>query len=183
MNGVFVLSQGQLVVDTDLTIQGNGPANTVIDGDHADRVFLVDPNGTLTMTSVTVRNGAATELGGSPMAIGPARGGGILNLGSLSVTDSIVTANTVSATGEERSFGFTAAYGAGIFSAGTLMLSNSTVSANRAASHVSQPGVTLRVSVPASSSCTRSASPTPRSAATRLKQRARQHVRKAVASS
>ena len=92
----------------DLTIQGNGAANTIIDGGGIDRVFHVCPSGgcanTVTFTGVTIRNGNTDY------------GGGILNWGTLNVqTGSTVSANT-------------AVHGGGITNYGTLnVLKGSTI--------------------------------------------------------
>ena len=66
----------------DLIIQGNGAANTIIDGGGIDRVFHVCPGGgcvdTVTLTGVTIRNG---NTGG---------GGGIYNQATLHILHSII---------------------------------------------------------------------------------------------
>ena len=71
----------------DLTIQGNGAANTIIDGGGIDRVLHVCPGGgctnSVTLQGVTIRNGS---IGGY--------GGGIYNRGNLTVDNSIVSGNT-----------------------------------------------------------------------------------------
>jgi fibronectin-binding autotransporter adhesin len=60
----------------DLTIQGNGVANTIIDGGGIDRVFHVCPGGactnTVTISGVTIRNGKP----------GLGAGGGVYNNGA-----------------------------------------------------------------------------------------------------
>jgi len=68
----------------DLIIQGNGVANTVIDGGGIDRVFHVCPGGscanTVTFNGVTIQNGRSLGLGG-----------GILNSGAtLNVQNSTI---------------------------------------------------------------------------------------------
>ncbi len=99
----------------DLTIQGNGAAKTIIDGDEIDRVFHVCPDGGCTNTvifnGVTIQNGKLVSSGG----------GGILNVGSTTM----VHGSTVSAN--------TAYGGGGIYNAGgTTTVDGSTVSANTA---------------------------------------------------
>jgi hypothetical protein len=99
----------------DLTIQGNGAANTIIDGGGIDRVFHIYPGGvctnTVTLTGVTIRNGSVTGTGG-----------GICNAaGTTTVDGSTVSANKAGS------------YGGGIYNwAGTTTVNGSTVSANKA---------------------------------------------------
>jgi hypothetical protein len=88
-----------------LTIQGNGAANTIIDGGGIDRVFHVCPSGgcanTVTFNSVTIRNGS---VGGY--------GGGIYNRAStVTVDGSLVSANA-------------ATYGGGIYTRAKLTIQN-----------------------------------------------------------
>jgi len=98
-----------------LTIQGNGAANTIIDGGGIDRVFHIYPGGgctnTVTLSGVTIRNGSVTGAGG-----------GIYNAaGTTTVDGSTVSANKAGS------------YGGGIYNwAGTTTLNGNTVSANKA---------------------------------------------------
>jgi CSLREA domain-containing protein len=90
---VLTLASGDLDIlgaGGNLTIQGNGAANTIIDGNNADRVFHVCPAGacanTVTFNGLTIRNGSAPAAG--------IMGGGIYNQGStLNVQNSTVSAN------------------------------------------------------------------------------------------
>ena len=127
----------------DLTIQGNGVANTIIDGGGIDRVFHVCPGGactnTVTLTGVTIRNGSVTTGGGIYNEGGTAtvdgstisantadKGGGIYNLGTLIVQNS----SAIGGAG----MGNTADYGGGIYNdnSGTTTVDGSTISANTA---------------------------------------------------
>ncbi|MGD8752472.1 MAG: CSLREA domain-containing protein, partial [Anaerolineales bacterium] len=102
----------------DLTIQGNGATNTLIDGNGTDRVFHICPGGgcanTVTFKGVTIRNGSAGF------------GGGILNQGStLNVQDSTIGGVGAGNTSSDE--------GGGIENQdGTTTLDGTTVSANRA---------------------------------------------------
>lgn len=83
---------GDLDVNTsggNLTISGNGIANTIIDGNNKDRVFHHIGNGTFTISDVTVQNGLLSRVG--------ADGGGFLNDGggTLFIVESLVTNNRV----------------------------------------------------------------------------------------
>ena len=92
----------------DLTIQGNGTANTIVDGGGIDRVFHVCPSGvcahTVTFSGVTIRNGSTADYGG-----------GIRNEAGTTIVDS----STVSAN--------MAYYGGGIFNAATLNVQNGSI--------------------------------------------------------
>jgi len=103
----------------DLTIQGNGAGNTIIDGGGIDRVFHVCPvfgcANTVTFTGVTIRNGNVTG------------GGGILNTTTLNVQSS-----TIGGAGA----GNKAIRGGGIYNAASdVTVDGSTVSANTATDH------------------------------------------------
>ncbi len=107
-NGSLInLSNGQLTIGANLTITGNGPSNTIVSGQGASRVFVVNGGVTVEMDGLTVRGGSA------PFE----RGGGIQNFGALTITSSIVSNNL-------------AFDGGGISSNGTLTVVNSTFSQN-----------------------------------------------------
>jgi hypothetical protein len=116
----------------DLTIQGNGAANTIIDGGGIDRVFHVCPSGgcaiTVTFSGITIRNGNAFVGGGifnngatlnvqnsTIGGAGPgnmAVGGGICNqAGTMTVDGSTVSGNTAST-------------GGGVYNRATLYIHN-----------------------------------------------------------
>jgi CSLREA domain-containing protein len=115
-------ASGQLPnVTSPITINGNGAANTVVQA-HASpntattRLFYVD-FGNLTLNRLTVRNGRCN----GSCANGSNVGGGIYNsLGTLTVTNSIITANSSSS------------LGGGIYSTGTLTITGSIISGNSA---------------------------------------------------
>jgi hypothetical protein len=110
----------------DLTIQGNGAANTIIDGGGIDRVFHICPGSgctnTVTLSGVTI---GTTTVDGSTVSANTATfyGGGILNRGTLNVQN-----------GSTIGGGNTATWGGGIhnYSNGTTTVTDSTVSANTA---------------------------------------------------
>jgi CSLREA domain-containing protein len=110
----YLLTIGiELTITDSLTITGGGASTTIIDGNKSVRPggVLVNSSGsTVNLSGVTVRNGGRTD------------GGGIYNnLGTMTLTNSIVSGNI-------------ATDGGAIFNSGTLTLTNSTVSGNGAIS-------------------------------------------------
>lgn len=68
----------QISTNRNLTISGNGSANTMLTGNNAARVIEVDPGATVTIANLAIAEGKAPA-GQS--------GGGILNLGNLVLRD------------------------------------------------------------------------------------------------
>lgn len=89
--GTDDVTSGDLNVSAAITIQGSGASGTIIDGGGSastttDRVFNIARTGALTMSGVTVQHGHPPDT---------QSGGGIVASGPLSLTDSVVTSNTV----------------------------------------------------------------------------------------
>ena len=102
---------GDLNITNSMDIIGAGAASTIIDGNRSvtnARVFRIGSGVSVRISGVTVRNGQPHG-----------NGGGILNLGRLTLTNSAVSENEAASND-----------GAGIYNLGTLTLMNSTVSAN-----------------------------------------------------
>jgi fibronectin-binding autotransporter adhesin len=96
-------------INDTLTITGPGAGDLIIDGAGSHQVLEVNADKSLTLSGVTIANGKAE-----------ASGGGIINIGTLTVTDSTFSANS-------------APYGGGgIFNIGMLTVTNSTFSENSA---------------------------------------------------
>ena len=115
----IVLSQGVLTVSGQtLNLTGSGAAVTVIDANHASQVILVAAGGTLNLAGVTLQNGVGDT------------GGGLENLGTASVTDSVVTTNAAVAFASITCDGPCPGLGGGIYSTGSLTLLRTTVSNN-----------------------------------------------------
>ena len=116
--GTYVLdaSHGSLVVADPLgmtTVSGAGASTTFIDGDDAVRVFEIGVAARATIEALTVTHGHADSIG---------HGGGILNGGTLTLTNAVVAAS--------RAFrGGGIAHEAGLAS---LTLTNTTVDGNTA---------------------------------------------------
>ena len=102
---------GDLDVKDALTITGAGAAATIVDANHASRVFDVGPgSSSFAVSGVTIRNGDTTAFGGGVSAFFTA---------PVSLTDCVVTGNR-------------ADIGGGIVALRGLSLTNTTVSDNSA---------------------------------------------------
>lgn len=101
---------GDLDLTADVTINGAGLAQTIIDGSSLDRVFDVHNQAAVTINGVTIRNGSAATGGGV----------NVNNGGNLTLNHSRVTGNTASNSG------------GGIFVSGLLAVNHSRVDANSA---------------------------------------------------
>jgi hypothetical protein len=108
---------GDLDVQDEVTIRGQGPGVTVIDANGVDRAFHVLPGASLTLERLTVRNGDATQ----NSLVFPLTGGGIYN------QDGVLTLRDVAVVDSK------ATEGGGIVNAsGTLVLTDVTISGNTA---------------------------------------------------
>ncbi|MBZ5695507.1 MAG: DUF4215 domain-containing protein [Acidobacteriia bacterium] len=109
--GTYVLKQGELGISGDLSLVGDGPDTTVIDGNRESWVFAIT-NGNVSISAVTIRNGKGRDFGG-----------GIFDNGSGNLTLTNCTLSDNSASGE----------GGAIFNEyGTLVLTSCTLSGNSA---------------------------------------------------
>jgi uncharacterized repeat protein (TIGR01451 family) len=113
---------GDLDITSDITIQGNGPANTIIQAgtnttNGISRVFEITSGNTAEISGVTIRHGRATVDFGTAGAFD---GGGIFNNGTLTVNNSTISQNIA-----DRQ-------GGGIENDGTLVVTDSTISQNSA---------------------------------------------------
>lgn len=110
-----------LYIPYNLNILGSGAKTTIVDGGGVNSQVIVvgsEPRVQVTVSQLTVRNGAGEE-----------DGGGIYNcFGTLTIRDSIITGNRI------RSGGGSFGYGAGIYNcpSSTLTLINTTISDNSA---------------------------------------------------
>ena len=105
----ITLTTGAPTIAKNLSIDGTGHTVSV-DGNNADRVFEID-SGTVSLTGLTIQHGKVSNLHGSA--------GGIFNYGTLTITNSTISANASS-------------YGGGIYNQGSLTVTNSTFSGNSA---------------------------------------------------
>jgi hypothetical protein len=112
-----ILTESELVITRDVTINGPTPYSLSLDGQASHRVLRIS-SGTVTIKNLTITGG--NGLAGGDFFDG--EGGGIFNVGTLTFTNSTVIGNSASDRGGAI-FNYTA---------GVLTLRNSTVSGNRA---------------------------------------------------
>jgi CSLREA domain-containing protein len=137
-NQIIQLTGALPDIASDMTIDGIATPDRITvrrdtGGDY--RVFFVAMGVTATINGLTITNGSSTD-----------DGGGVLNEGTLTMTDSVVSGNFVSGNGGgifnqaaltmtntivNGNFA-TVGFGAGIFNSGTLTVTNSTISDNTA---------------------------------------------------
>lgn len=102
---------GDLDISDDLILNGADPQTTVVSAQQIDRVFTIQSGTNVALSAITIQNGLAEY------------GAGIVNLGSLSLSDAIVRDNDAVHTGFVGG-------GGGIYNGGTLTLTNSVVDSN-----------------------------------------------------
>jgi hypothetical protein len=127
----IVLTQGELYLKKNLTIEGQASQPETISGNNSSRVFEVaaKTNVTLMYLNLTGGNGLANptdtpSLAGFHTKDYAGEGGGILNFGTLTVNNSTLSGNSTD---------YIYGGGGGIFNqGGTVSVSNSTLSGNSA---------------------------------------------------
>lgn len=121
LSGTITLTSGELVINSNIIINGTDPNTLAVSGNNASRVFSIKANATASINGLTITDGSVIGL--------EVFGGGIYNAGTLSITNSRISRNN--ATWAANSYG-TVAAGGGIYSTGSLSVVNTTVSGNRA---------------------------------------------------
>jgi hypothetical protein len=125
-------------LSTNLTIDGASHSIS-ISGNNAVRVFWVNASGVVILSSLSIIDGNSPDLNG---------GGGIFNIGTLTISDSTVSGNSADSPGggivnflgtltisnSTFSGNSTNSIGGGIQNSGTLTISNSTFSTNSSTS-------------------------------------------------
>ena len=121
LNGQNITLYSQLVINKNLTIQGPGAGQLAISGygetfyGPGCRVFEVDgATTTVTLSGLRIWNGGGTAVGGESYAAYDGDGGGILNFGTLTVSNCTLDTNS-------------AREGGGIYNQGTLTVSGCTM--------------------------------------------------------
>jgi hypothetical protein len=136
------LTSGELLINTNLTIQGLGANQLAVSGNKAGRVFDIGANGNVTISGLTIENGKAPV----NLRFPTGQGGGIFNAGTLMLNNCDVRSNTaggVVSPGNGNNGG--SGQGGGLYSlGGTVTLNNDTFSNNVAAG--GSGGVAISVS-------------------------------------
>jgi len=114
----ITLLSGPLTLGKNVTIDGSAAPGMTVSGNNSDRVFIVNPGTTATVSYLTIANGFGWQLAG-----------GILNNGSLTLDHAVVTQNSMATDAGDFWQG-----GGGIYSGGgaTLNLIDSSVTNNQA---------------------------------------------------
>ena len=117
-----VSTSREIVIDNDVTLDGEG--NLTLDANQRHRVIAVTEGVTVELVGLFIVNGSRAE----------ENGGGILNEGMLTLTNSTVSGSSAGRESGCRTDDpqLLCAEGGGIWNAGTLTLMNSTVSGNAA---------------------------------------------------
>jgi hypothetical protein len=110
----ITLTSGELLIKKNLTIAGPGAGELTVSGNNASRVFEVASKENVTLSGLTISDGAASGVGQA------GEGAGILNHGTLTVSGSALSGNSANQNG------------GGIHNDGTMTVSNSTLSGNSA---------------------------------------------------
>lgn len=130
----ITLTSGELTVADDLEIAGPGARKLTISGNHASRIFDIQSGANVSIADLTVADGLAN--GAAPVY--PSCGGGILNLGNLTLESVVVDGNTavgdpnVIVAGSAIFNSLGGALGGGIENFGTLQVVDCTISNNQA---------------------------------------------------
>ena len=109
LSGATITLSSTLTIGQNISITGLGAANLAVSGNNAVQVFTVFPGVTASISNLKIENADGVS------------GGGIDNLGTLTLSNDTITGNN------------TATSGGGVFNNGTLMVSDSTFANNSAA--------------------------------------------------
>jgi CSLREA domain-containing protein len=152
-----------LIISDSVSITGAGPGSTIIDGNGAvtrKRVFYVlkcvggiyksngidcEINGdmSVSMSGIAIMNGFATYVSGH--GDDGSGGGGILNVGTLTLNNVAVTDNTASGLND---------WGGGIYNAGPLTMTNCVIANNTTGAHNAYGGGMYNQGAMAMTNCT-----------------------------
>jgi predicted outer membrane repeat protein len=125
----ITLTGGALAITRPLTIAGPGPTILTVSGNISDRVFVVgqiwspSPSLVVAISGLTIAGGSAT-VGSNNY------GGGLLNFGTLAVTNTVFSGNSAGSSG-----------GGAVYNVGSLTLTNDTFTGNSVTSSGAGAGV------------------------------------------
>jgi hypothetical protein len=130
LNGqTITLTSGELAIRQSLDIEGPGANHLAISGNGASRVFDISRGSLVTIAGLTITHGRAD--GSAPIM--PSSGGGILNNGTLTLANDLLSANQTSGDPSASPYGrLGLADGGAIDNLGTLTVSGTTFTSNLA---------------------------------------------------
>jgi hypothetical protein len=112
VQGTITLTGGELAITKNLTISGPGTSLITLSGNQASRVFNIAAAFTVTISGLTIANGYAVG-----------NGGGILNAGTLTLTNVTVSDNT-------SAYSVDGSGGGGIYTSGPVTVTNCIINGN-----------------------------------------------------
>jgi hypothetical protein len=127
VRGTVALTGGELSITDDLRIDGPGASKLAVSGSDASRVFKIGSGVAANIDDLTITHGR-----------GLLRGGGILNAGTLTLSDSVVSDNVV--VGLPGATPASDAMGGGILNSGTLTVRDTSFDHNRSLGAAGNPG-------------------------------------------
>jgi hypothetical protein len=90
LNGqTITLTSGELAISQNLDLEGPGASQLTISGNDASRVFDISRRTVVTIAGLTITHGRAD----ASAPIQPSSGGGILNYGTLTLANDVLSAN------------------------------------------------------------------------------------------
>jgi hypothetical protein len=146
-NSLITLTTAELSINKNLTITGTGSSVLTVrrspfGGTPNFRVFNIS-SGTVSISGLTVTNGKAEDGTAANSAANGGDGGGILNTGTLSLSDVTLTGNTAGSGGTGVNVGGRGGQGGGVYNSGTLIMTSCIISGNnggRGGNATSVPG-------------------------------------------
>jgi hypothetical protein len=127
LRGTVALTSGELSITDDLRIDGPGALRLAVSGSDSSRVFNISSAAAASIDDLTITRGH-----------GFLRGGGILNAGSLTLSDAVVSDNVV--VGLPGMSVDVDPFGGGILNTGTLSVSHTTFVNNQSLGAAGNPG-------------------------------------------
>ena len=127
LRGTVALTSGELGITDDLRIDGPGAGRLAVSGSDASRVFNIGSGAAASIDDLTITRGH-----------GLLRGGGILNAGTLTLSDAVVSDNVV--VGLPGATPASDAMGGGILNNGTLTVRHTTFVHNQSLGAAGNPG-------------------------------------------
>lgn len=120
-DGTVVLTSGELSITDDLKIDGPGADRLAVSGNDASRAFQISSGAAVNIDGLTITHGRAVV-----------RGGGILNAGTLTVSNVVLSDNLVVGVPGATPGAVVDAFGGGIFNSGDLAVRSSGFFRNQA---------------------------------------------------